>query len=95
MDSSTGNTLWISVLVISASSSSQITCAYHVKKKKKGQKLHEHIGRRGMEQVTSCDPDHKVSCRQGRDTAVQTLPLHPAFALAGHSSLPQLLRNCF
>lgn len=63
---------------------------------KKRQKVHKHIGRRrGMEQVISCDPAHKDSCRQGRHTAVQTLSPHPAFALAGHSSLPQLLGNCF
>lgn len=63
---------------------------------KKRQKVHKHLGRRrGTEQATSCDPAHKDSCRQGRHTAVQTLPPHPAFALGGHSSLPQLLGNCF
>lgn len=63
---------------------------------KKRQKMHEHIGRRrGTEQATSCDPAHKASYGQGRDIAVQTLPLHAASALAGHSSLPLLLGNCF
>lgn len=44
-----------------------------------------------MEQVTSSDPAQKASCGQGRDTEVQTLPPHPAFAVAAHSSQPQLL----
>lgn len=86
MDSNTGNRFQLLWLV-------QVLTNPNVHTR---QKVHEHIGRRrGTEQVTSSDPAHKASCRQGRDTAAQTLPLHPAFALAGHSSLPQPLGNCF
>lgn len=64
-----------------------------VKKKTKNAWAHRQKERDGTGDKLWSSPQSQLWTRQGYSSA--NLPLHPAFALAGHSSLPLLLGNCF